>query len=97
MNREIAYKMILFLRRFYFDENEWKTIADFIDSLVVEDDEDKITSLRDRAWSVWTDIKDMVNENHDDKIFFSHPIKTPTLEITDNLKEIGDWLDQQSS
>lgn len=64
----------------------------------------KIRELQGRAWSVWEDIHRLVNEcGHDDKIFLQRfglngfPIKSPTLEITDNLKSIGDWLIEQRS
>ena len=55
----------------------------------------KIKHLQERAWSVWTDIHKFVNDcGHDDKVFCRGlPIKSPTIEICDNLDGIGKWLE----
>jgi len=46
--------------------------------------------LKDRAWSIWIDLKDIVNKKYqqDDLIFLKHPIKCSTLDLINNIGNI---------
>ena len=55
---------------------------------------DRIQELRDRAWSVWSDAHQLPRElGTDDKCFLaSGGVKTPSLEVVDNLVKVETYL-----
>lgn len=58
-----------------------------------EELQNSFQELRARAWSVWEDTHTLVGKaGLDDRMFFAHPIKSPTLEIIDNLEKICNEL-----
>ena len=49
----------------------------------------KVGELQDRAWSIWTEAHSLMSQFElDDRLFFSYPIKAPTMEIIDHLNAI---------
>lgn len=62
---------------------------------LLEDVPAKIKRLQNMCEEVWGGIHEIVNRFEDDSIFFTHPIKSLTLEAYDNLWKIQGYLCQK--